>query len=82
MESSSAEKGPGVLVDIMLNMSQPCALTAKNTKCIPDYIRQSVISTLGKVILPLYSSVMRPNSCSAVGSQYKRDILESPLEGH
>lgn len=84
MESSSAEEGPEVLVDIMLNMSQPCALTAKNTNCIPDYIRQSITSRLRKVILPLYSSVMRQNSCSAVGFQYKRDldILENPMESH
>jgi len=59
MESSSAEKDIGVLVDTKLNSSQQCVVTAKNTNGILDCIRQSITSRSKEVILPLYSAIMR-----------------------
>lgn len=46
MESSSAEKDLEVLVDTKLDMSQQCTLSAKKTKHILDFIRQSTGSRL------------------------------------
>jgi len=46
MESSSAEKNLGNLVDTNLTMSQECSLLAKKAKIILGCIRKSVASRL------------------------------------
>ena len=60
LESSSAEKHLGVLVDNKLTMSEQGALVAKKANGILGCIRQSVASRSRQVILPLSSTLVRP----------------------
>ena len=74
-------------MDKKLNMSQRCALAAKEVDGILGCIRQSSASRSRDVILPLYSALGRPHLECWVqfwAPQYERDmdILESPMKGH
>ncbi|KFQ82973.1 hypothetical protein N335_05546, partial [Phaethon lepturus] len=81
MESSSAEKDLGVLVDEKLDMSWQCALISQKAHHLLGFIQSSVASRLREMILPLCSALVRPHRefCVQLWSPQHRkgmDLLE------
>ena len=75
-ESSTEEKDLGVLTNKKINMREQCVLAAERPKHILGCIKRSAASRVRKVIIPIYSTVVRSHVqyCPALGPQ--------PQEGH
>jgi len=82
LESSSAERDPRLLEEDKLSMSQECARIAKKANGILRCIKKSVDSRSKEVLLPLFSTLVRPlleYSVQFWAPQFKKDekLLET-----
>ncbi|PKU35243.1 hypothetical protein llap_14453 [Limosa lapponica baueri] len=77
LESSPAERDPGVWVGGKLNMSQQCALAARRASRILRCTKHSIASSLRQEIVPINTALVQPHLEYCVqfwAPQYKKDI--------
>ncbi|KFW08452.1 hypothetical protein N327_08149, partial [Fulmarus glacialis] len=77
IESSPEEKDLGVLVDEKLNITRQCALAAQKVNYILGCIQRRTASRSREMILPLYSTLLRPHLEYCIqlwGPQHKKDM--------
>jgi len=81
IESNPAKKDLWVLMDEKLDMSQQCVLAAQKANFILGCIKRSVTRRPREVILPLYSTLVRPylESCIQLWSPH---LQEAPEGGY
>ena len=76
-DASMYQQDLGVLVDEKLKMTGQCVLPAQKANHILGCIKRSMTSRSREVILPLYSTLMRPHLEYCVqlwGPQHKKDM--------
>uniref|UniRef100_K7F0X6 Reverse transcriptase domain-containing protein n=1 Tax=Pelodiscus sinensis TaxID=13735 RepID=K7F0X6_PELSI len=74
---SMAERDLGVTVNHKLNMSEQCDAVAKKANMILGCINRCVVSRTREVILPFYSTLVRPQSEYCVqfwAAHFKKDV--------
>jgi len=88
-ESSSMERGLGVLADDKLTMSQQCALVTMKANGILRCIKKNLASRSKEILLPFCSALLRSGLEYCVqfwAPQFKTDkegtTGESPAEGY
>ena len=61
LSKTTSKKDLGIVVDHKLNMSQQCDVATKKANAILGCINRSIVSKSCKVLVPLYSTLVRPH---------------------
>ena len=60
LSNTTSEKDLGIVIDHNLCMSQQCDVATKKANAILGSINRSIVSKSHKVLVPLYSALVRP----------------------